>query len=97
MATVKGFGMKNKPKICPHEDGYGTTSMDGIRCFLCNGTLDASQSSIITALELKGRIEKRLLECRTNSNKLSLKTQWNECKFQQRLIIELEKLLDVKK
>ena len=57
MANIEGFGMRDKT-TCNHEDGYGTTPMVGITCFLCNGTLDASQSSIIRALELSDKIKR---------------------------------------
>ncbi len=43
------------------------------------------------------RMEKRLEECKTNSNKISAKDDWVEYKFQMRLIPELKKLMEEKK
>ena len=43
------------------------------------------------------RLEKRKVECETNSNKISMKDNWVEYKFQIRLAPELQKILEGKK
>ena len=45
-------------------------------------------------IQLKERLEKRLEECETNSNKISAKDDWVEYKFQMRLVPELKKLME---
>jgi len=46
---------------------------------------------------LKELVEKRLKECETNSNGISMKDDWVEYKFQMRLVPELKKLLEESK
>jgi len=43
------------------------------------------------------RLKKRIEECETNSNKISMKDDWVEYVYQMRLIPELKKLMEVKK
>ncbi len=42
------------------------------------------------------RMKKRIEECKTNSNKLSIKTQWSEYVLQERVGKELQKTLEGK-
>ncbi len=43
------------------------------------------------------RMKKRLEECKTNSNGISMKDDWGEYKFQIRLVPELQKLIEGEK
>jgi len=52
---------------------------------------------IVQAVKLKELVEKRLKECETNSNGISMKDDWVEYKFQMRLVPELKKLMEESK
>ncbi len=51
----------------------------------------------VSSIKLKELVEKRLKECETNSNGISMKDEWVEYKFQMRLVPELKKLLEESK
>jgi len=48
----------------------------------------------VQAMKLKELVEKRIKECETNSNGISMKDDWVEYKFQMRLAPELKKLME---
>ena len=51
------------------------------------------KAKIHNALQLEKRIRARQLECETNSNKINSVKEWKLWNFQNRLSVELKKLL----
>jgi len=55
-----------------------------------------SDGSAHDCCRVNDKLKKRLEECETNSNRISMKDDWVEYKFQMRLVPELKKLLGIK-
>jgi len=51
---------------------------------------------VFELIRIEEHLKKRLKECETNSNGISMKDDWVEYKFQIRLVPELQKILGKK-
>ncbi len=59
--------------------------------------LPSEINAIFHALKIEEDIKKRIEECKTNSNKLSIKTQWKEYVLQEQVGKELQEIIENKK
>ena len=84
---------------CNGESNFGYVTIEDDKVVSYTGAPEDPEihkfcnDEIVQAMRIKELVEKRLKECETNSNGISM-DDWVEYKFQMRLVPELKKLLE---
>ncbi len=87
---------------CNGENNFGYVKIEGDKVVSYTGAPEDPEihkfcnDEFVQAVKLKQLVEKRLEECKTNSNGISM-NDWVEYKFQMRLVPELQKILEESK